>query len=134
MDIGIVLDDNTKLGMVAIIRTNIVLKGVNGTVSHSTNGPPEQIAEVDNQIGRHAIGLLINLFWPENLRTNIDTLRINQRLELRLELILQCFHFARLDNALRFSPLNVEEDTRIIAAITPDLRLAPSDATLLNRC
>src|SRR5437660_1672309 len=52
MDVGIVLDHNTKLGMVAIIGADIVLKRVNGTVSDSTNRPPEQIAEVDNQIGR----------------------------------------------------------------------------------
>src|SRR6266851_3061385 len=56
----IMLNHDTELRVVAIVRAGIVIKGVNGTVPDRANRAPEEIAEVDDQVGRNAIDLVVH--------------------------------------------------------------------------
>src|SRR5579885_3190303 len=132
MDIGVVFDDDAKLRVVAVIGANIVLKGVDRAVTDGADGTPVEVAEIDDQVGRNAVAFLIDFLRLVDGGADVDAVGINNSLEFRLQFVAQGLNLVRPDNALRLASLNVEEDTRVVAAIAPDLRLAPVNLALIN--
>src|SRR5487761_1562174 len=124
MRVGIVLDDDAELRVVAVIGAGIVLEGVDRAVSDAAHGTPEEIAEIDDQIGSHAVDFMIDFFRLEDFRPDIDAVGIGQSFKFGLEFVAQTLYFFRLDDALRLAPLDIEEDTRVVATVAPDLRAA----------
>src|SRR5579863_6819714 len=97
--VGVVFDDNAELGMVAIVWAGIVVKGVDGTVTNGANRTPEEVAEVDDQVGRNTVDVLINFLWFEDCRPHWLAIVVEQILELRFEFVAQSFNFVGPDDA-----------------------------------
>src|SRR5579883_386374 len=130
---GIVLDDDAKLGVIAVIGAGIILKGVDRTMSNGPDRAPEEVAKVDNQVWRHAVTLLIDVLRLVDGGADIDTVGVDDSFQSGFHFVTQCLILGRLDNALRLASFNIEKDTRIVAAIAPYSGLAPIDFALLNR-
>src|SRR5947209_18545432 len=114
MDIGIVLDDDPELGMIAIVWAGIVIERINRTVTDGAYRAPEEVAKVDDQVRWNAIYFFVNFFGFENFCSNVDAIVVEHGLELGLELIAESFNFVRLDNASRLTSLDIEKDTSIV--------------------
>src|SRR2546430_4587447 len=121
------LDHHAKLRVIAIIRPCIVIKRVDRAVTNRSNRTPEEVTKVDNQVRRNTMYLFVYLLRFVDLRPNIHAIVIHQRFELRDKFIAERLNLVGLDYALRFSPLDIEEDARVIPTIAPHLRPAPVD-------
>src|SRR5579859_7448380 len=133
MHVGVMFDDDAKLGMVAVIWPCIVVEGVDRAMSDTAYRAPEEVSKVNDQVWRHAFTLAVDVLRFEHLGSDIDALRVYYGLEFGLEFIAQCLHLVRLYNALWFAALYIEEDACIVPTVTPDLCLAPINLTLVNR-
>ena len=75
----VVQNENAMLGMVGIVGTHIILKGVDRVVSDRPNGTPEQIPKVNNEVRRNIVDRLVDLFWLEDLCWNLISIRVCDR-------------------------------------------------------
>src|SRR5579875_770004 len=76
----IMLDDDTELSMVAVVRPGIVIEGVNRAMTNRADGAPEEVAEVDDQVWWHAVTGFVNFLWLEDACADIRAGMVGQGL------------------------------------------------------
>src|SRR5947209_4756410 len=78
MRIGVVLDDDTELCMITIIRTSVVIECIYRAVTYGAYRAPEKITKVDNEVRWNAIYFLVNFFWFEDFCADIYTVVVHK--------------------------------------------------------
>ena len=94
---------------------------------------PEQVAEVDDQVGRDAVHLGVDLLGLVDLRRDRVAVLVGDRLQPALELVAHALVVLGRDRALRLAAADVEEDARVVAALAPGRRARPVDPDVLER-
>src|SRR5215470_11169620 len=115
MHIRVVSDHDAKLGMITIIGAGIILKGIDRAIPAGTDRAPEEITEVDDQVWRDPVTFFVYFLRLVHLCADVYTIVVYQRFKLCLELVTKSLILAAFDDTLRFAPLDIEEDTGIIA-------------------
>src|SRR5207249_2742639 len=67
--------------VIRLVRAGVVLEGVDAAHPHRADGPPVEIAEVDDQVRRHAVHGPVELFGTVRLRADPTSVRIRDRLD-----------------------------------------------------
>src|SRR5260370_21880747 len=132
MHIRIVSDHDAKLGMITIIGRGIILKGIEGAMAASAERAPGEITEVDDQVWREPVTFFVYFLRLVHLCADVYTIVVYQRFKLRLELITKSLILVAFDDTPGFAPLDIEEDTGIIATIAPDPGSTPVNLTLVD--
>ena len=112
----------------------VVLEGVDALVAADRpDRAPEQVAEDDDQVGRDAVDLVVQLLRLVDLRRDRLAVLVGDRGDARGEVVAHALVVGGRDRALRLAALDVEEDARVVAAVAPRRRARPVDAGLLRR-
>src|SRR6185312_396035 len=96
-------------------------------MTHRADRAPEEVAKVDDQVGRYAITCFVDFLRLKDFGADMRTIVVNQRLEFSLQFVAQLLNLTGLNNTLRLTSLDIEEDTSIVTAVPPDFGLAPID-------
>src|SRR5947209_20233675 len=102
-------------------------------MSDRPDGPPEEITKVHNQVRWNSVDFVIDFPGLVDRCTNMNTIRVDDRLKFGFEFVAQRFNLAGLDDTLRLAAFDVQEDARIIVAIAPDAGLAPVNLASITR-
>src|ERR1700691_1757833 len=111
--------------MVGVIRSGIILEDVDRIVPDTSNRAPIQVAENHHQVGPDPVAAMVQFFRAVDTRANWLPVLVAKRLKLSDQLVTQRLILTRFDDPLRFTTLHIEKHASIIAALAPDLRLAP---------
>ena len=68
--------------MVGIIWANVIFEGMNSMMAYRTDGTPEQVTKVDNEVWGNVVDGVINIPWSEDLRWHGVTRYIGDMFEL----------------------------------------------------
>src|SRR5207237_8418486 len=60
VNLRIMFDHNAELGVVAVVRAGVIIKGVDGPMSDRPDGPPEEITKVNYQVRWNSVDFMID--------------------------------------------------------------------------
>ena len=127
-------DEDPLLRVVRVVGAGVVLERVDPLVAaDGADGAPEQVAEVDDQVGRDAVHLGVDLLREVDLRRDRVPVLVRNRLQPPLEVGAHALVVLGRDRALRLAVAHVEEDPRVVAALAPRRRARPVDADVGER-
>src|SRR6185312_5523430 len=95
-------------------------------MTHRADRAPEEVAKVDDQVGRYAITCFVDFLRLKDFGADMRTIVVNQRLEFSLQFVAQLLNLTGLNNTLRLTSLDIEEDTSIVTAVPQTLVLLQS--------
>ena len=67
--------------VVGVVGTGVVLEGVDAAHADRADRPPGEVAEVDDQVGRDAAHLAVEVLGSKRLRADRPALRVGDRLD-----------------------------------------------------
>ena len=94
-------------------------------MAYRTNGAPEEIAEVHDQVGRYTVACFVNFLRLKDSGTNMRTVVVDQGFEFSFQFVAQRLNLEGLNDSLWLTALDIEKDTSIVAAVPPDFGPAP---------
>ena len=120
--------------MVGVVGAGVVLEGVDALLAADrADRAPGEVVEVDEQVGRDAVHLLVDLLRLVDARGERLAVRARDRRQPLGELVADALEVLRLDRALGLAAADVEEDAAVVAALAPGGRAAPVDADVAQR-
>ena len=126
-------DEDAVAVVVGPVGAGVVLVGVEARVADRADRAPLEIAEVDDQVGRDAAHLGVDVLRLEHLRAERLAVGAGRGLELGDQLVAHRLVVGRLDLALRLAALDVEEQAAVVPAVAPGARARPVDRRVLDR-
>ena len=119
------------LGMVCVVRAGVVLERVDPLVApDGADGAPEEVAEVDDQVRRDAVHLLVGLLGHVDARAERLAVLVRDGGQALGEVAADALVVLRRDGALGLAAGDVQEDARVVAALAPGRGLRPVDPRL----
>ena len=124
-------DKDTVLGVVGIVWSGVVFKGVDGAMAYCANRTPVQVAEIDDQVRGDVVDGAVNILRFEDLSRQGSALVVGNVRDFLREFVAQDMVLFGGHNALWFASGNVEKDACVIATCTPCLGFCPVDFEIL---
>ena len=121
------------VGVVRVIGTGVVFENVHCPRPHLSDAPPEEVAKVDEEVGRDPVPLGIELLREMRHGADRASLIVAEGLELLLELAADALVVLRRHHTPWLATGYVEEQSAVVAALPPSGRSIPVDHLRLER-
>ena len=121
------------LGVVGVVGPGVVLGGPARPEAELAHRAPREVAEVQDQVGRHALDLAVDLLGPEGVGAERPPIGAAERFDLGRQVAPHGLVVARGDLSGGLAPGDVHREAAVVAALAPRPRPVPVDAALLQR-
>ena len=95
--------DHAVLRVVRPVRAGVIFERVQFSAADRADGPPVEIAEIDDQIRGHATHFFVEFLGPVNLRADVTPVFIRDRFQPCDKLVAHLLVILRGDRSFRFA-------------------------------